>query len=271
MQKVIQIRGILECCTQAFGKQINFHKSSLYFTSHTSAAFRIETCQTLEVEKALPTYAMGYYLLPNCVISELNGLLRDYWWTGRTEDHGWPLLAWSFICKPNRTDGLGFRDLHAFNMALLGKQVWHLFQQPQSLMSRVLASKYSRNGNVWTTSLGNQPSYAWRVLHVAISTFRSGYFQQPVHHDNAEKPVLCGEFMNTGEATWNEQLVRQVFSSHAIGIRLAATTTTNSRSTIPSMVISFLTTYIAESACFWLAISYRQPTNMFVIVASRFG
>ncbi|XP_039048794.1 uncharacterized protein LOC120189642 [Hibiscus syriacus] len=51
MQKVIQIRGILECCTQAFGKQINFHKSSLYFTSHTSAAFRIETCQTLEVEK----------------------------------------------------------------------------------------------------------------------------------------------------------------------------------------------------------------------------
>ncbi|KAE8709071.1 hypothetical protein F3Y22_tig00110332pilonHSYRG00843 [Hibiscus syriacus] len=135
---------------------------------------------TASVGQALPTYAMGCYLLPNCVISELNGLLRDYWWTGRIEDHGWPLLAWSSICKPKRKGGLGFRDLRAFNMALLGKQVWHLFQQYQSLMSRVLASIDS-NIRMFSEFWG-------ATKPILFGT---------VHHDNAKEPVRCGEFMNT--------------------------------------------------------------------------
>ena len=35
-------------------------------------------------------------------------------------------------------DGLGFKDLEAFNKALLGKQVWRLLTKPNLLVSKVL-------------------------------------------------------------------------------------------------------------------------------------
>ncbi|KAE8706023.1 hypothetical protein F3Y22_tig00110410pilonHSYRG00109 [Hibiscus syriacus] len=39
--------------------------------------------------QALPTYAMGCYLLPTSLVSDLNRLLWDYWWTRRTENQIW--------------------------------------------------------------------------------------------------------------------------------------------------------------------------------------
>lgn len=42
------------------------------------------------------------------------------------------------LCRPKGVGGLGFRNLSAFNKALLVKQVWRIIQSPNSLMARVL-------------------------------------------------------------------------------------------------------------------------------------
>ncbi|KAK5784846.1 hypothetical protein PVK06_039385 [Gossypium arboreum] len=44
--------------------------------------------------------------------------------------------------KLNRVGGLGFRDLHLFNLALLGRQAWRLTQFKDTLCYKVLSSKY---------------------------------------------------------------------------------------------------------------------------------
>lgn len=38
--------------------------------------------------------------------------------------------------------GLGFRDIYAFNLAMLGKQGWKLITEPNATMSRIIKAKY---------------------------------------------------------------------------------------------------------------------------------
>lgn len=47
---------------------------------------------------------------------------------------------------------MGFCNLKAFNLALLGKQAWRLQTQPDLLVSRLYKAKYYPHGDVWNAS-----------------------------------------------------------------------------------------------------------------------
>lgn len=56
--------------------------------------------------------------------------------------------AWWKLCIPKGKGGMGFRDLHSFNLAMLAKQVWRLLAEPDSLCARVLRAKYYPDGRL---------------------------------------------------------------------------------------------------------------------------
>ncbi|KAE8682600.1 hypothetical protein F3Y22_tig00111238pilonHSYRG00276 [Hibiscus syriacus] len=103
--------------------------------------------------------------------------------------------------------GVGFRDLHAFNLALLGKQIWRLVKSPDSLIGCILAGKYFPGGSLWSAPLVDSAVCMFQDSWASPVSFSTGYI------DNADAPVRCGEFMIPGMALLNEQLVRQVFLS----------------------------------------------------------
>lgn len=50
--------------------------------------------------------------------------------------------------------GSGFRNLHGFNLALLGKHVWNFLNNPVSLLIRVFKASYFPQTNVLKASRG---------------------------------------------------------------------------------------------------------------------
>ncbi|KAH1090504.1 hypothetical protein J1N35_017761 [Gossypium stocksii] len=73
---------------------------------------------------------------------KLEGLLNKFWWANNKTAKGIHWSNWNVLCKPKCAGGMGFRDLFLFNQALLAKQVWRIFSQPDCLLSKVLKARY---------------------------------------------------------------------------------------------------------------------------------
>lgn len=69
---------------------------------------------------------------------------------------------------------MGFRDLHGFNLALLGKQCWSLINKPETLVSRVLKAKYYPNGHLLQATRTGGASYTWSGIWEAKEKLKKG-------------------------------------------------------------------------------------------------
>ena len=83
-------------------------------------------------------------------------------------------LKWDKLCEPKFKGGMSFRDLHAFNFALLAKQRWRLQQGKNSLFYRVFKNKYFHDEEFIHAKKGHHPSFAWRSIWAAQSLIRDG-------------------------------------------------------------------------------------------------
>ena len=83
-------------------------------------------------------------------------------------------MSWERLYTPKSEGGMGFKDLRAFNMALLAKQGWRLKQNPDSLSHRVFKAKYFAGCSFMEAQLGKKPSYVWRSIMAARETLEVG-------------------------------------------------------------------------------------------------
>ncbi|XP_013633297.1 uncharacterized protein LOC106436164 [Brassica napus] len=58
--------------------------------------------------------------------------------------------------------GLGFRDIQAFNQALLGKIAWRLIKKPECLLSRIMTGKYCNSASFLTVKAASSLSHGWK-------------------------------------------------------------------------------------------------------------
>ncbi|KAL0433798.1 UNVERIFIED_CONTAM: putative mitochondrial protein [Sesamum latifolium] len=71
-------------------------------------------------------------------------MIGDFWWHNKGERRtNW--VGWKRLCMPREEGGMGFREMKMFYYAMLAKQGWRLLTRPDSVLSRVLKSKYHLN------------------------------------------------------------------------------------------------------------------------------
>ena len=68
------------------------------------------------------------------------------------------------MTKPKYMDGLGFRDIELFNLALLARQIWRILQEPSSLSAQVLKAVHFPDGDFLEAQIGTSPSRIWRAI-----------------------------------------------------------------------------------------------------------
>jgi hypothetical protein len=69
---------------------------------------------------------------------------------------------------------MGFRDFSCFNKALLAKQSWRLWSNPDSLVARLMKAKYYSETSILETKIGWLLSFVWRSILSSCDLLKEG-------------------------------------------------------------------------------------------------
>ena len=116
---------------------------------------------------------------------------------------------------------------------MLARQAWRLLQAPESLSARLLKSIYFPDSTILEATLGNHPSQIWRAIIEGRDTLKQGIIcrigngqstriwedpwlprdemLRPYGSIHPNPPIMVAELIDHTSATWNSQLINQVF------------------------------------------------------------
>ena len=72
--------------------------------------------------QTIPTYSMSIFKLPTKMCDDINSVLAKYWWGQTRNEKKIHWINWNKLCNSKNKGGMGFRNIHAFNLAMLAKQ-----------------------------------------------------------------------------------------------------------------------------------------------------
>lgn len=125
--------------------------------------------------QAMPTFTMGCFKLPKSLyVRTLNLLFESFGGDTRERTEKFIGLGGINFAILNAKGGLGFKDIENFNLALLGKQVWRLLHNMDSLFYKVFKAKYFPNCSMLGDNVGQKGSYAWQSILKAREVVRLG-------------------------------------------------------------------------------------------------
>lgn len=127
------------------------------------------------VAQTILNYAMSVFLLPLKMCKEMERAMCKFWRRTSIKNNRiihW--MSWDRMCPPKSAGDLGFRHLHDFNIALVGKQECRLQAKLESLVFRVYKARYYPHSNFMSAKIGGSPNFLRRSVLEAKSIIRAG-------------------------------------------------------------------------------------------------
>ena len=105
------------------------------------------------VLESIHVYQASVILLPVNVISEINRLLKEFFWNQGKSAKGKCKVAWKDVCCPKDQGGLGLKDLYTWNEAFLSKHVWIIAINKDTLWVKWIHTVKLRGKNFWNVEV----------------------------------------------------------------------------------------------------------------------
>jgi hypothetical protein len=181
------------------------------------------------IAQSIPTFTMSCFRLPKGFCDDVNAMIAKFWWGSSSCVRKIHWKKWLHLCTSKEDGGLGFRDFHAFNLALLGKQGWRFIQDPHSLVYRVCKARYFPNSSFMDAKAGTNPSLIWRSILSARDTIQAGMMWKvgdgrtikiwedkwlpciPARKQNGPNVTFVRELIDEDRGWWNESIIDATF------------------------------------------------------------
>ncbi|KAL6204988.1 hypothetical protein ACLB2K_022254 [Fragaria x ananassa] len=193
------------------------------------------------VIQAIPTYVMNCFELPKYLCDDMHKLMAQFWWgdkEGKAKIH-W--LSWDKLCRSKRKGGLGFKNMHDYNLALLAKQGWRILQHPDNIVSRVLKAKYFLDSDFMDAKLKSGASFIWRSIMAGRQVLAKGVRYQVVNGENifvwydkwipipyrfrpfsepmdGLEELKVADLIDPDDRAWQVHLLQELFTQHEVDL-----------------------------------------------------
>jgi hypothetical protein len=170
-------------------------------------------------------------------------MIAKYWWSQQEKGNKIHWLSWRKMIKPKGQGGLGFRDIHALNIATLSRQVWRLIENPNSSCATILKAKYFPDGHILDAKPCDSMSCTWRSILHGVELVKQGVIwrvgvgeQVNIWYDPWIPRAWCrriitprgdsilskvSELISPITRQWDHQLVTDTFSTEEVHLILS--------------------------------------------------
>ncbi|XP_074315473.1 uncharacterized protein LOC141651673 [Silene latifolia] len=115
------------------------------------------------------------FILPKTVIGRIEAVCRAYLWHGTDQNESPALVSWEQVRKPKKQGGLGFKDLHLWNVASISKYAWWVTQKKYHLWVRWVHAVYIKQSDWMTYKPGVGSSWAMRKICQVKEIFKDHF------------------------------------------------------------------------------------------------
>ncbi|XP_059663811.1 uncharacterized protein LOC132309531 [Cornus florida] len=104
----------------------------------------------------------------------LTSNLLNFWWSGEAKSNKIKWISCDTLCKSKNEGGLGFKNVEAFNLALLAKLTWRMETGDDTLRFKSFKSKYFKNCNFVDAPHKSGASWVWKSILSAREIIQKG-------------------------------------------------------------------------------------------------
>ncbi|XP_074314016.1 uncharacterized protein LOC141649221 [Silene latifolia] len=146
------------------------------------------------VLNTLHNYWASIFLIPKCLIHQIEAICRNFLWDNSTEYNRAPLVAWTDICHTKKEGGLGIKNAGVWNVASVGMLVHWLYTKADRLWVLWIDHVYLKGADWSNYHPPPDSNWNWRNICKTRELLSGGY---QGHHWNGQ-PTGTGYTVSSG-------------------------------------------------------------------------